>query len=82
MKEETPIARLARLLGTGPEQAEAARDRFNEDAGTHVIITDRLEMLIAEKRRLYDTVKPEELRALQGFIDGATKALAALNSKE
>lgn len=82
MSEETAIARLARKLGTTQQNAAVMRDRFNQDKEGHAIMADRIDYLIEEKRRKYDKVAPADLLHLQGFIEGATKALAALNAKE
>jgi len=69
----TEDQKCALALGMNPEFVGQIRNRFYDNQDAPVLLwlfENRIEVLLAERRRKLESVKPEELQKLQGEITG------------
>lgn len=81
---EIPHQRVAEKLRTPRDTIDRMMSDFNEapiGAVARAVLLDRVEMFAQEHTRKLLTVKPDELRYVQGLIEGLRLAGAAIETR-
>lgn len=78
MTETTSDERVAAKLAMHTEAVAQAREEWNESAKgiiIRAILEDRLQQQFDEQQRKLRKIKPEELKAIQGQLDGIEQSM-------